>query len=166
MEEQPSHRIFWRQVNTCVADPLPSCDHLRWNEGYSQQVQLHWSGNQIPNSSKVNRWRVQKSLQICFNDLTENNYCRKFILDPLLQVCYADYFENLKYPSNYGNASEYVKVLFDIGPGFDSTFMHCFWRNNEKYCNESFKYFLTEEGLCYTFNSPDQYNIFRNERFL
>ncbi|KAL5291213.1 hypothetical protein ACFFRR_010554 [Megaselia abdita] len=90
----------------------------------------------------------------------------RFVLDSLLQVCYADYFEKLKYPSMFGNASEYVKLLFELGPSFDSTFMHCFWRNNEKTCSESFKYFLTEEGICYTFNSPDQSNIYRNESLL
>lgn len=90
---------------------------------------------------------------------------RKIILDSLLQVCFSDYFEKLKYPSMFGNASEFVKVLFELGPNFDTTFMHCFWRNNEKSCNESFKYFLTEEGICYTFNSPAQSNIYRNERF-
>lgn len=96
---------------------------------------------------------------------TKKNF-RKNILESLLQVCYSDYFGKLTYPSLFGNASEYVKILFELGPGFDSTFMHCFWRNNEKVCNETFKYFLTEEGICYTFNSPDQSNIYRNERFV
>uniref|UniRef100_T1H5I3 Uncharacterized protein n=1 Tax=Megaselia scalaris TaxID=36166 RepID=T1H5I3_MEGSC len=33
-------------------------------------------------------------------------------------------------------------------------------------CDTSFYNFLTEEGICYTFNSPDQTNIYREEAHL
>lgn len=62
-----------------------------------------------------------------------------------------------------GNASDYVETLRRLQPIFNETYFVCKWRNTIVDCDTSFYNFLTEEGICYTFNSPDQTNIYREE---
>lgn len=71
--------------------------------------------------------------------------------------------QNTNVGTLYGNASEFVASLREVEPVFNETYLTCKWRNNLATCESFFHDFLTEEGICYTFNSPDQTDIYREE---
>lgn len=65
----------------------------------------------------------------------------------------------------FGEASEYVKMLDEYGihyPNVRETFMDCVFKGQSD-CNVFYP-FLTEEGICFTFNSPNHTSIYREER--
>lgn len=41
----------------------------------------------------------------------------------------------------------------------------CEWKRKNFICRDKFKTILTEDGICYTFNSLDLTDIYREERY-
>lgn len=83
----------------------------------------------------------------------------------LLHVCEAVSLRNIKRPlPKEGNASFYVNVLHEDGihyPKFEEIFQSCLFQGHVN-CDEFYP-FLTEEGICFTFNSPNFTSIYREE---
>lgn len=88
---------------------------------------------------------------------------RTSYLNAIFQVCDAHMVEGTNFGVDFGNASDFVESFRHIEPIFNETYLTCKWRNTMTECNTLFYNFLTEEGVCYTFNSPDQTNIYREE---
>lgn len=49
------------------------------------------------------------------------------------------------------------------GPSINDTLWSCKWRNETVSCTDIFSTTLTEEGICYSFNSLTDQDIFRTE---
>lgn len=65
---------------------------------------------------------------------------------------------------DFANAFDYIDVLDGLGIHFGhkkDIFLYCRFLG-KKVCNEFFP-FLTEEGICFTFNSPNFTSIYREE---
>ncbi|KAL5289998.1 hypothetical protein ACFFRR_009784 [Megaselia abdita] len=97
------------------------------------------------------------------NTLTDQE---TYYLNAIFQVCDAHMIEGTEFGTSLGNASEFVDAFRSLEPDFNETYFICKWRNAMVDCDTNFYSFLTEEGICYTFNSPDQTNIYRQEAHL
>lgn len=84
-------------------------------------------------------------------------------MNAIFQVCDAHMIQGTGFGTELGNASDFVQAFKNLQPIFNETYFTCKWRNTMIDCSEKFYNFLTEEGICYTFNSPDQTNIYREE---
>lgn len=58
---------------------------------------------------------------------------------------------------------EIIDSLTTVSPIFDDTYLNCKWRNTGVKCNEIFHKFVTEDGVCYSFNSLSPAEIFKPE---
>ncbi|KAL5291210.1 hypothetical protein ACFFRR_010551 [Megaselia abdita] len=88
----------------------------------------------------------------------------------LLHVCdtaSANISKKMKSLPSYGDAWKYVRMLDEYGihyPNVRETFVDCVFKGLSD-CN-IFYPFLTEEGICFTFNSPNHSSIYREESHL
>uniref|UniRef100_T1GJ31 Uncharacterized protein n=1 Tax=Megaselia scalaris TaxID=36166 RepID=T1GJ31_MEGSC len=109
------------------------------------------------NFTKVYADMTNKAINYTLSD-EESSY-----LEAIFQICQSHMIQNTGFGSNISSASELVEIFEIIQPPFLESYFNCRWRNKKRNCESSFHKFLTEEGICYTFNSPDQTNIFREE---
>lgn len=58
---------------------------------------------------------------------------------------------------------EIVQTLKDLSPKLDEILFQCKWRNAPDTCQELFSPILTEEGMCFTFNTLNAQEMFREE---
>uniref|UniRef100_A0A034WQE2 Sodium channel protein Nach n=1 Tax=Bactrocera dorsalis TaxID=27457 RepID=A0A034WQE2_BACDO len=93
-------------------------------------------------------------------DLTEQESVR---MEALAQVCDAHLLTDFKFGHQLASGSEIVSSLSAITPVFNETYLNCKWRNSPEKCQQIFKKFITEEGVCYSFNSLSPMEIFRPE---
>lgn len=56
-----------------------------------------------------------------------------------------------------------VQTLQDMSPKLDATLFSCKWRNAGINCSEIFSPIVTEEGICFTFNTLKAEEMFRME---
>lgn len=84
-------------------------------------------------------------------------------MEALAQVCDAHLLTDFKFGHLLASGSEIVSSLSAITPVFNETYLNCKWRNSPEKCQQIFKKFITEEGVCYSFNSLSPMEIFRPE---
>lgn len=87
---------------------------------------------------------------------------RKGIMGAVTQVC-DHHLHDVEFGSEKRKGIEIIDSLSDVGPQFDETYLDCKWRNSPIKCNEIFHKFVTEDGVCYSFNSLSPAEIFRAE---
>ncbi|TMW52550.1 hypothetical protein DOY81_002375 [Sarcophaga bullata] len=64
---------------------------------------------------------------------------------------------------NHTNGQDLIAILSTIMPQFEQTFEKCRWRNVAKKCEELFFKYLTDDGVCYSFNTLNPNEIFNPE---
>ncbi|XP_065086994.1 pickpocket protein 28-like [Ochlerotatus camptorhynchus] len=77
------------------------------------------------------------------------------------QVCDLHITENI--PLNQTIDHECVNWLKNVSVSKNEMLMYCKWRNEAIMCDDKFTETLTEEGICYTFNSLAADDLFRLE---
>lgn len=56
-----------------------------------------------------------------------------------------------------------LHTIYDMSIKLQSVMMLCAWRNNMIPCSQNFRTILTEEGICFTFNSLNSEDIYSKE---
>lgn len=90
---------------------------------------------------------------------------RYYNLQAFLHVCDVQVEKIFRYMDDNANAYDYVDVLDGLGIHYghlQDIFTDCEFRGRD-ICSKFFP-FLTEEGICFTFNSPNFTSIYREER--
>lgn len=90
---------------------------------------------------------------------------RYYNLQALLHICDVKVEKIFRSMDDSANAYDYVDVLDGLGihhNNLQNMFNDCKFRGRN-IC-ELFFPFLTEEGICFTFNSPNFTSIYRKER--
>ncbi|XP_055382467.1 pickpocket protein 28-like [Condylostylus longicornis] len=92
-------------------------------------------------------------------NVTENE---EYYMKAISQICDTHLFENFGYGPEHANASSILEALESSKPKFNETYFVCKWRNRLG-CSDMFFKVLTEEGICYSFNTLDAEDIYRTE---
>lgn len=87
---------------------------------------------------------------------------RKSTYGAVSQVCDAP-LHDIDFGNKTRKGIEIIDALSEVIPLFDETYLDCKWRNAPIKCNEIFHKFVTEDGVCYSFNSLSPAEIFRAE---
>lgn len=90
-------------------------------------------------------------------------FFRVIRMEALAQVCDAHLLTDFKFGHKTASDSEIVSALGAVTPLFNETYLNCKWRNFPENCVHIFKKFITEEGVCYSFNSLSPAEIYRPE---
>lgn len=62
----------------------------------------------------------------------------------------------------HGALNEYcVPIMQAMALSLDDVFATCKWRNEELPCESLFTQSITDNGICYTFNAVDAYQLYR-----
>lgn len=64
---------------------------------------------------------------------------------------------------NHTNGKDLIEIFSSIMPQFEQIFEKCRWRNVAKKCEELFFKYLTDDGVCYSFNTLNANEIFNPE---
>ncbi|XP_065361239.1 pickpocket protein 28 [Calliphora vicina] len=124
--------------------PFPAvtvCTETKSRQTFFNFTDMYWRSDDLKNNITV-------------EPLTEIELNR---LDAAFLVCDAHLASNTSgFDQTIG--TELIDTLGTIMPQFRHTFEKCRWRNVDKKCNELFYKYLTDDGVCYSFNtlSPDE----------
>lgn len=83
------------------------------------------------------------------------------IFEAIAQLCVLQLPETYECPKFTGR--QIFDIIQDKGHTFNYTMMACRWRNDVGRCEKFFKTILTEEGVCFTFNSLNSHDIYTEE---
>lgn len=80
----------------------------------------------------------------------------------VLQVCSDTVNKELNETDRYTyTKTEIFEIIQEVAPPFNETLVSCTFQNKEELCRDYFQQIITEEGLCYTFNSLESTDIYR-----
>lgn len=79
------------------------------------------------------------------------------------QVCDLHIIEQSKPDADFVRGVDIITRLSQIMPAFRETFLRCKWRNSLQNCANLFSKFITDDGMCYSFNSLSVEEIYRQE---
>uniref|UniRef100_A0A1B0A6D3 Pickpocket protein 28 n=1 Tax=Glossina pallidipes TaxID=7398 RepID=A0A1B0A6D3_GLOPL len=82
------------------------------------------------------------------------------------QVCDLHIIEQSKPDADFVRGVDIITRLSQIMPAFRETFLRCKWRNSLQNCANLFSKFITDDGMCYSFNSLSVEEIYRQEGLL
>ncbi|XP_036336958.1 pickpocket protein 28 [Rhagoletis pomonella] len=106
-------------------------------------------------------WRITDKLNnVTDEELTDEERVR---MEAMAQVCDVHLFADLKFGHKATSAAKVVDALAAVTPQFNESYLHCKWRNLPENCQQMFQKFITEEGVCYSFNSLSAKEIYRPE---
>ncbi|XP_067647186.1 pickpocket protein 28 [Eurosta solidaginis] len=106
-------------------------------------------------------WKILDKLNNITDDvLTDEETVR---MEAMAQVCDPHLMESSKFGQEIISAAAIMNALGAITPQFNDTYLNCRWRNSLEKCQKMFQKFITEEGVCYSFNSLSAAEIFRPE---
>ncbi|ALC43319.1 CG8546 [Drosophila busckii] len=175
-------RLFWVSVfllSICTCFKLTMNIWDKWNNNpvivsFAEKSTPVW---QIPFPS-VTVCPETKSRQRAFNftdiywqfrdfqnnvsGISELTDKQKSIYGTVSQVCDAHLYD-IPVGNKVRKGIEIIDELSDVSPMFDETYLDCKWRNAPINCKEIFHKFVTEDGVCYSFNSLSPAEIFRAE---
>lgn len=81
----------------------------------------------------------------------------------VLQVCSDSVNKGLNETDEYNfTGPEIFEIIHEVAPSFNETLVDCKFQNKQELCRDYFQQVITEEGLCYTFNSLDPSDIYRD----
>ncbi|XP_055382443.1 pickpocket protein 28-like, partial [Condylostylus longicornis] len=111
--------------------------------------------------NKFNYTDVLLALNSTSRNLTEKE---SLYLNAALQVCEMDVLVEvyLNLSNTKPNASDIITALKEMRPEYYDLF-ECAWENKKQHCGHYFDEIITEEGLCYNFNSLDPNYMYKEE---
>lgn len=65
--------------------------------------------------------------------------------------------------NDFCDARNLIRAFKHLIPIFNETCLFASWNDVLEYCEDKIYYILTDEGICFTFNSPGLKDIFREE---
>ena len=77
------------------------------------------------------------------------------------QICQYQVDFDLGANENLTN-SKIVDLIKEGALDFSDTMSYCMWRHKFNSCNEYFVPYLTEDGVCFTFNALDSREVFKD----
>ncbi|XP_031628298.1 pickpocket protein 28-like [Contarinia nasturtii] len=83
-------------------------------------------------------------------------------MQSVLQICDPHLTENFSLDQEFASNDIY-SIIKNLAPNMFDTLFYCKWRNKFSFCYEHYKPVLTEEGLCFTFNALDPWDIYTDE---
>lgn len=80
----------------------------------------------------------------------------------LLHLCYN---LNMKFdsPADQQADSSILNEIFDMAPDLDDSLRHCNWLHDSHNCSDFFVPIITEEGLCFSFNTLNSNEIYTDK---
>ncbi|EDW26343.1 GL26473 [Drosophila persimilis] len=87
---------------------------------------------------------------------------QKELYTAVTQVC-EPHLHDIALGKNTKKGMEIIDSLTEVSPLFDDTYLNCKWRNMPVKCSDIFHKFVTEDGVCYSFNSLSPAEIYRPE---
>lgn len=84
-------------------------------------------------------------------------------LDAVSLVCDA-HLTDFQNGFNHTVGADLIEILATIMPQFNETFKTCKWRNVADDCDKLFYKYLTDDGICYSFNSLSAAEVYNEER--
>ncbi|XP_037814491.1 pickpocket protein 28 [Lucilia sericata] len=132
--------------------PFPAvtvCTETKSRQRFFNFTEMYWRSKDLENNEPV-------------EPLTEEEKNR---LDAAFLVCEA-HLSSEQTGFNQTNGSELIDILGTIMPQFGTTFEQCRWRNVNQTCDQLFYKYLTDDGICYSFNTLSSEEVFRSESLI
>ncbi|KAI8439387.1 hypothetical protein MSG28_013193 [Choristoneura fumiferana] len=147
-------KIFWIFMFTCcvvLCAGLIAKVYKKWNES---PVIVSFAENPMP-VFKI----PYPAVTVCFETKAMQS-----------KYNFTKYYHLYNGSETYGNLTDQegidtVNTLKEVCPNITETFFGCKWKDvNKDYCSDLFSPILTEEGICYTFNTLGADHLLRQEK--
>lgn len=83
-------------------------------------------------------------------------------MEALSHICEFNFPASIRWGRNFTNASIY-HTLEDIAPSLNYSMFRCLWLNQNAPCSKYFAPVLSENGLCFSFNTLNSHEVFTDE---
>uniref|UniRef100_T1GN76 Uncharacterized protein n=1 Tax=Megaselia scalaris TaxID=36166 RepID=T1GN76_MEGSC len=173
-------RIFWIIMflaMTIICVKLTWESYIKWkdspvlispNNQFSSVLEIPFPAvticpHQKFNMTKKNMTDFILRLYNKYLNMTDEN--NQLIFEVAQQICPALNEDLLRFffitfPDKYVDPDIFMSTMIDLSPTYKSIFLYRFWETKD--IDGEFQPFLHKEGICFTFNSLDTSDIFRN----
>lgn len=83
-------------------------------------------------------------------------------MEALSHICQFNFPKTIRWGQNFTNSSIY-DTLEDIAPSLNYSMFKCSWLNQNAPCSTYFTPVLSENGLCFSFNTLNSNEMFSDE---